>query len=438
MKERSQRVMISQLETDSILFYSCMAAWFIAGIFVILAVTASIYEVAMHLEYYNRPRLQLRVVRILCMVPIYAIDSWASLRFKDAAFYIDPVRECYEAFVIYNFFMYLVVYLEDEYGDVIAYYSTKEQVPHLWPVSKILKPWKMGDEFFWETKRGVLSYVIARPLMTAVSVVTNITGKYCDGEFKAHCAYPYVAFINNCSQMWALYCLVMLYHATCHELAPIRPLPKFIAIKAVVFLTFWQGLAINLAARLGLIHPADWSTYDTDDVAAGLQNFLVCLEMFAAAIGHAHAFPPRDYMDPSRPPMGFMNNLRIMFDVTDVASDIQGVVVDTIAETQENINQVGRKARDTAVDLVTRPFNLMGMSTKSFAERQRSGSRSGLTSWNSLSDNDGLNEGRALLLRERERSPLRFGLEMKTGDGNNHGASAAAKSDTGSLNDHPP
>jgi len=28
------------------------------------------------------------------------------------------VRECYEAFVIYQFFMYLVAYLEDEYGDI--------------------------------------------------------------------------------------------------------------------------------------------------------------------------------------------------------------------------------------------------------------------------------------------------------------------------------
>jgi hypothetical protein len=38
----------------------------------------------MHLEYYNRPKLQLRVVRILWMVPIYAVDSWLSLRFKEA------------------------------------------------------------------------------------------------------------------------------------------------------------------------------------------------------------------------------------------------------------------------------------------------------------------------------------------------------------------
>lgn len=31
-----------------------------------------------------RPKLQLRVVRILWMVPIYAVDSWLSLRFKEA------------------------------------------------------------------------------------------------------------------------------------------------------------------------------------------------------------------------------------------------------------------------------------------------------------------------------------------------------------------
>ena len=30
----------------------------------------------------------------------------------------------------------------------------KEQVPHLWPLSRVLQPWPMGERFFWETKRG--------------------------------------------------------------------------------------------------------------------------------------------------------------------------------------------------------------------------------------------------------------------------------------------
>jgi len=42
------------------------------------------------------------------MVPIYSIDAWFALRFRSAREYIDPLRECYEAYVIYNFFAYLM------------------------------------------------------------------------------------------------------------------------------------------------------------------------------------------------------------------------------------------------------------------------------------------------------------------------------------------
>lgn len=82
----------------------------------------------MHLEYYTRPKLQIRIIRILWMVPVYAINSWLALGFKDAQPVLDAIRECYEAFVVYNFFEFLMAYLQDELGDIAAYYSTKEPV----------------------------------------------------------------------------------------------------------------------------------------------------------------------------------------------------------------------------------------------------------------------------------------------------------------------
>lgn len=53
--------------------------------------------------------------------------TWPARRLQSSRLFLDTLRECYEAFVIYNFFMYLLTYLHEEYGDVDAYFSTKEQ-----------------------------------------------------------------------------------------------------------------------------------------------------------------------------------------------------------------------------------------------------------------------------------------------------------------------
>jgi len=78
---------------------------------------------------------------------------------QSAQIYLDTIRECYEAFVIYSFFMYLMAYLEDEYGDISVYLSTKEEVPHMWGMQWVLKPWRMGDEFMWQNKKVRLCMV---------------------------------------------------------------------------------------------------------------------------------------------------------------------------------------------------------------------------------------------------------------------------------------
>ena len=63
-------------------------AWIVAGLFVVMSSCMSMYEVTQHLMNYNNPALQRHVLRILLMVPIYAIDSWISLRFTHVAIYV--------------------------------------------------------------------------------------------------------------------------------------------------------------------------------------------------------------------------------------------------------------------------------------------------------------------------------------------------------------
>ena len=91
-------------------------AWLIASCFLGVTLPISLWEIVMHLRYWHMPLLQVPVVRVLWMVPIYAIDSWLALRFswtkyRSISSYICVARECYEAFVVYNFFLFLARYV---------------------------------------------------------------------------------------------------------------------------------------------------------------------------------------------------------------------------------------------------------------------------------------------------------------------------------------
>ncbi|KAG2436373.1 hypothetical protein HXX76_006680 [Chlamydomonas incerta] len=317
-------------------------AWFIGGIFVILSMPISIYEIAMHTEYYTQPRLQKHVIRILLMVPIYAVDAWFALRFRRAREYLDPIRECYEAFVIYSFFAYLMAYLQDTLGDVNEHLAKKPQMQHLWGVRWLLRPWDMGTQFLWECKKGVLNYVILRPICTSLAFITDIFDEYGEGQINFRKSYVYLAAVTNFSQLWALYCLVMLYTAMHQELAPIRPLSKFLCIKAVVFVTFWQSIAIAILVYAGVLRKESWTTYDKVNVATGIQDFLICIEMFLAALAHAYAFPPRDYM--AGHSKGFFSNVRYIFDLRDVVDDVGAVVEDHVSSATSAVVKVPQRA----------------------------------------------------------------------------------------------
>lgn len=53
--------------------------------------------------------------------------------------------------------------------------------------------------------------------------------------------YLYVTLVYNTSVSLALYALFLFYFATRDLLRPFEPVLKFLTIKAVIFLSFWQG-----------------------------------------------------------------------------------------------------------------------------------------------------------------------------------------------------
>ncbi|XP_057966337.1 protein LAZ1 [Malania oleifera] len=279
----------------------------VAGALVLISLSLSIYLLFEHLSAYKNPEEQKFLIGVILMVPCYAIESFVSLIDPSISVDCEILRDCYEAFAMYCFGRYLVACLGGEERTIefmerqgqmssktplLEHASEKGTVKHPFPVNYFLKPWKLGEWFYQVVKFGIVQYMIIKSFSAILAVFLEAFGVYCEGDFKWGCGYPYMAVVLNFSQSWALYCLVQFYTVTKDELAHIKPLAKFLTFKSIVFLTWWQGVAIALLYDLGLFKSP---LAQGLQLKSSVQDFIICIEMGIASIVHLYVFPAKPY-----------------------------------------------------------------------------------------------------------------------------------------------
>lgn len=358
-------------------------AWFIGGLFVLMALPITLWEITQHLVHYTKPYLQKHIIRILWMVPIYALNAWLALLFPHGAIYMDTIRECYEAYVIYNFMIYLLNFLNAEM-DLEAVLESKEQVEHIFPMCCV-PPWINGREFIQRCKHGILQYTVVRPIMTVLALICELSGVYEENNFTFNNAYTYIVVINNVSQFVSMYCLVLFYKANREELKPMNPIAKFLCIKAVIFFSFFQGFIISILVWSGAIE-AVFTSPDTDVkmLANSLQDFLICIEMFLAAVAHLYAFSHHPYIDPDAEQVPCCQSFLAMLDVSDVHQDIQDHIRVVGSTVKRKVTRRNYPPSDTPSDERTRLLSSRSPGSTTLLEEP--GSTSG---YRSIDDNQG-------------------------------------------------
>lgn len=250
------------------------------------AMALAIFHIYRHLLNYTEPTYQRYIVRIIFMVPVYALMSFLSLIFPDSSIYFNSIREVYEAWVIYNFLSLCLAWVGGP-GAVVLSLSGRAMKPSWCLMTCCFPPVPLDGRFIRRCKQGCLQFVILKPFLVAVTLILYAKGKYKDGNFSPKQSYLYLTIIYTISYTMALYALALFYVACKDLLQPFNPVPKFIIIKSVVFLTYWQGVLVFLAAKSGFIKDAE--------EAAQFQDFIICVEMLIAAVGHLYAFPYKEY-----------------------------------------------------------------------------------------------------------------------------------------------
>eukprot|EP00282_Hemiselmis_andersenii_P019682 CAMPEP_0172027214 /NCGR_PEP_ID=MMETSP1041-20130122/16877_1 /TAXON_ID=464988 /ORGANISM="Hemiselmis andersenii, Strain CCMP439" /LENGTH=236 /DNA_ID=CAMNT_0012683093 /DNA_START=59 /DNA_END=766 /DNA_ORIENTATION=+ len=191
-------------------------------------------------------------------------------------------------------------------------------------------------EFYSNVKFGVTQYIVVKLACALAAFILKPIALWSEGSADWSRGYVWAAAITNFSQCWALYCLVLFYFGLKKELQPLNPVGKFLAVKAIVFFSFWQSIIVAVLVSMGIIADADIfpETEDKTFLIAATQDFLICIEMFCFAVYHHRVFSYKEFLTPdeeeedleavgdvSQSRHSFKQSLRAMMDLEEVWKD---------------------------------------------------------------------------------------------------------------------
>ncbi|CAH0370129.1 unnamed protein product [Pelagomonas calceolata] len=282
----------------------------IAGTFALLCCVIALGGIVAHARALARPEVQRKILALLWMPPIYALCCWCSLLFPPYAPLLAVGRDAYEAYAIWVFVAFLIAVLgttsnsdgdtsaATKYAVVVAKLETDDAagehaLPRAFCPPCGRKP--PAKVFVRQCMLAVMQFVLLKPLL---GVADYALGVAADDAIERHDSIKWaerarlgILVLQNVSVSIALGALLKVYHATAYRLREHNPWPKFVCVKGVVFLTFWQGTVIWALTGSGDTK----KMFATKDVADAVQNFLVCVEMFVAAVVHSYTFGPEEW-----------------------------------------------------------------------------------------------------------------------------------------------
>lgn len=265
----------------------------LGGYCALFATILSIFQILEHLTCFSDPECQTKIVRILFMVPLYALISWFSILFPTAAEYLNLIRDAYEAYAIYAFFSLMIALM----GGMDTLYRTlmveaREPIPHIFPLCW-LEPMKVSPKFVQNCRLALFQFMVVKPLVTFFILILTARNEMGTRLFDLKHGYFWTTFIYNISITVAFGALLYFYQGLKDFLEGKHALPKFLCIKAVIFLSFWQGVVIAILDSVHVLPKFDYWT--AEEAATGLQDLLICIEMLLVAFAHKFCFGSDEY-----------------------------------------------------------------------------------------------------------------------------------------------
>ncbi|KAM9975334.1 hypothetical protein ACTFIW_010362 [Dictyostelium discoideum] len=270
---------------ENVTFYH--AAIVIGLILCVVTVIMTSHLIYKHFKYYCQPDHQRYIVRIIFMIPIYSIFTILSIIFHQYEIYFALARDCYESYVIYSFFALLISYGGGD-SNLVTHFIAHEPVS-LSPFKQIQYLYKPSEKFLQISRIFILQYVIIKPLMAILVIILTVYDRQGNSLMQFNTLYPYNMTITFVSVGLALYFVMLFLKISHDEVSPFKPVLKFLSIKILIGLIFWQYMALIALDYFGMIPESH--EFDSDELLVFICNCLILIEMLFCAILHFYAYP---------------------------------------------------------------------------------------------------------------------------------------------------
>ncbi|KAK2467699.1 hypothetical protein APHAL10511_000293 [Amanita phalloides] len=268
--------------------------WVVAGSCACATVAISFVTVMQHCRNYTKPNEQRQILRILYMPPIYAVISFFAYRFFRYYTYYSLIQTAYEAVTLSAFLLLLVEYVAATATERRAENAIARKDKRSLPLPLCCWRYRPTKPYFIYTiKWLVLQYVIIRPLGSIVGIICERLNVLCEAAgFNVHFAKVWIEGVNFVSISIALYGLLVFYGLMNEELRERRPMAKFLSIKLIVMLTFYQSFVFK-ALEGRVIHATQYWTQT--NIADGLNALTICIEMVFFSLLMWWAYTYKEY-----------------------------------------------------------------------------------------------------------------------------------------------
>ncbi|TKA66260.1 hypothetical protein B0A55_08419 [Friedmanniomyces simplex] len=312
--------------------------------------------ITLHLRRYRAPKEQRQIVRIVFCVIVYAVVAFFEVFSYEAAQYVDPLGDLYEAFGLCALYLLFLQYAAPSgtfNDDIFSAVRAAEE-------TTISFDWVRVGYIF------VFQYPIVETLCVIVIESTEAAGRYCTNSLDPWFGHFWVEIMQSIGIGACVFAIIRFRGNMKQRMKVRRGLAKLVCFKVIVFIRFMQAWVFSLLLQYKVIKPS--ATFSYNDILWGVPGLATCAEMALFSLGFWYAFSSTEYgsnVKPRDPPLSLGKAILDAMNPWDLISGIA-----RIFSLSSEMHQSGDWAKYRAAISISGKI-------KDYRNKKRSGANSG-------------------------------------------------------------